>query len=79
MSIKKHILETKSLAVGYQQNKSVAIIQQDINLQLLAGEFVTILGKNGIGKSTLQGHLPKYRSQFPVMYSYNKKRYNRIV
>lgn len=59
MSIKKHILETKSLAVGYQQNKSVAIIQQDINLQLLAGEFVTILGKNGIGKSTLLRTLTK--------------------
>ncbi len=59
MSIKKNILETKSLAVGYQQNKSVAIIQQDINLQLLAGEFVTILGKNGIGKSTLLRTLTK--------------------
>lgn len=63
MSTKKYILKTKSLAVGYQQKKSVTIIQQDINLQLLAGEFVTILGKNGIGKSTLLRTLTKVQEQ----------------
>tara|TARA_R110001632_G_scaffold152588_2_gene270278 strand:- start:12460 stop:13260 length:801 start_codon:yes stop_codon:yes gene_type:complete len=59
-SITKHIvLEAKNLAVGYQQKNSTQIIQKNINIQLFSGEFVTILGKNGIGKSTLLRTLTK--------------------
>lgn len=49
----KNSIETRNLHVGYQQKKSVALIQQNISIQFVAGEFVCILGKNGIGKSTL--------------------------
>ena len=49
----KNSIETRNLHVGYQQKKSVALIQQNISIQFVAGEFVSILGKNGIGKSTL--------------------------
>lgn len=46
-------IETKNLHIGYRQNKSVLTIQKQISIQLHKGEFVGILGKNGIGKSTL--------------------------
>ena len=49
----KNSIETKNLHIGYQQKKSVSTIQKNINVQLNKGEFVGILGKNGIGKSTL--------------------------
>jgi iron complex transport system ATP-binding protein len=46
-------IETKDLNIGYQQKKTVSTIQKNISVQLFKGEFVGILGKNGIGKSTL--------------------------
>ena len=46
-------IETKMLHIGYQQKKSVSTIQKNISIQLHKGDFVGILGKNGIGKSTL--------------------------
>ena len=46
-------IETKDLNIGYQQKKSVSTIQKNISVQLFKSEFVGILGKNGIGKSTL--------------------------
>ena len=49
----KNSIETRNLHVGYRQKNSVDLIQQNISIQLVAGEFVSILGKNGIGKSTL--------------------------
>lgn len=59
---KNTILETKNLTVGYQQKKLTQIIQKDINLSIYSGEFVTILGKNGIGKSTLLRTLTKVQN-----------------
>ena len=49
----KNSIETKNLHIGYQQKKSVSTIQKNISIQLHKGDFVGILGKNGIGKSTL--------------------------
>jgi len=49
----KNSIETRNLDVGYHQKNSVNLIQQNISIQLAKGEFVGILGKNGIGKSTL--------------------------
>lgn len=53
LSTKNIILETKNLDIGYVQKKSIKTVQNNINLQLFNQEFVTILGKNAIGKSTL--------------------------
>ena len=51
---KKHtILQTKNLVIGYRTKKSVQTIQEHINLNIEKGQLVAILGKNGIGKSTL--------------------------
>ena len=45
------ILEVKDLAFSY--HKSTREIFHDVNIQLEAGEVLTILGPNGAGKSTL--------------------------
>ena len=45
------ILEVKDLAFAYHKNARE--IFHDVNIQLEAGEILTILGPNGAGKSTL--------------------------
>ncbi|MFW5760046.1 MAG: ATP-binding cassette domain-containing protein, partial [Cyclobacteriaceae bacterium] len=48
------LLHTENLSVGYsQRRKEHKIILADINLHLLAGQLVCLLGPNGVGKSTL--------------------------
>ncbi len=47
------VLKTEGLSIGYTSKKSQLIIQKDINLSIKKGQLVAILGKNGIGKSTL--------------------------
>ena len=49
----KYILVTEDLSIGYTSKKTVKIIAKNIQLQLKKGKFVSLLGKNGIGKSTL--------------------------
>lgn len=51
---KSHIvLATEDLSIGYRQRKKQHVIASHINLHIEAGKFVALLGKNGIGKSTL--------------------------
>ena len=47
------ILETSNLSIGYFSKKVTHTIQDNINLSLQKGQFVAVLGENGIGKSTL--------------------------
>ncbi|TXD47171.1 ABC transporter ATP-binding protein [Polaribacter sp. IC073] len=50
----KHIvLKTEHLTIGYQQKKKDKIVLSDINLSIEKGKLISVLGKNGIGKSTL--------------------------
>jgi len=57
---KKHIvLNTENLTIGYQQKKTSKVITKNINISIKEGTFVTLLGKNGIGKSTLLRTLSK--------------------
>lgn len=50
----KHIvLKTENLTIGYQQKKSQTIVVKNLNISLQKGKFIALLGKNGIGKSTL--------------------------
>lgn len=51
--MKPFILESQNLSIGYVNKKKPIEIQKDINLQIQKGEFVAVLGRNGIGKSTL--------------------------
>lgn len=55
------MIEIKNLKFWYKKNKTVL---QDINLQLKDGKIIGLLGKNGVGKSTLL-HLTA-GLQFPV-------------
>ncbi|MEI6864542.1 ABC transporter ATP-binding protein [Flavicella sp.] len=56
----KHIvLRTKNLAIGYSDKSSTTYIAQELNITLEKGKLVCLLGKNGIGKSTLLRTLSK--------------------
>lgn len=56
---KKHILKTTNLSIGYTSKKQVSVIAADLSINLEAGNLVCLLGKNGIGKSTLLRTLTK--------------------
>lgn len=48
------ILKTEDLSIGYPQKKGISkVIQQHINIELRQGTLTSLLGINGIGKSTL--------------------------
>lgn len=59
MSEKTNILEIKNLCIGYFSKKQNIRIANDLNITLQQGELVCILGKNGIGKTTLLRTLTK--------------------
>jgi len=47
-------LEARDLAIGYRRRgRSDVRVAEDLNLDLLEGELVCLLGGNGVGKSTL--------------------------
>lgn len=47
------ILKARDLSIGYTTKKKQQIIASNINISLEKGKLVCLLGKNGIGKSTL--------------------------
>jgi len=49
----KNILEATKLQIGYLSKKKETVVASNININLKSGELVCVLGKNGIGKSTL--------------------------
>lgn len=51
--MKLPVLHTRSLSVGYQKKKHIETVLENVNIEIEAGSFVAILGRNGIGKSTL--------------------------
>jgi iron complex transport system ATP-binding protein len=53
------VIQTHNLNIGYQTKKNTTCVAKDINLSLTKGNLVCILGKNGIGKSTLLRTLTK--------------------
>ena len=62
--IKKHsILKTTNLSIGYKIKKKQQVIASAINIELEKSKLVGLLGKNGIGKSTLLRTLSKVQSQ----------------
>jgi len=48
---KENIIEIKNVSFKYGEEENLAV--KNINLNIKAGEFVSILGHNGSGKSTL--------------------------
>src|ERR1700735_4696039 len=58
MSESEALLHAESITAGYGE----AIVLQDVGFTLTAGQSLAVLGRNGVGKSTLMlallGHLP---------------------
>lgn len=53
MSSNNTILTTTSLSIGYQSKGKNNLIAENLNLNLAAGQLISLVGANGIGKSTL--------------------------
>lgn len=76
------LLETRSLSIGYQEHEAANPLQKDINVHLRPGEIVSLMGQNGVGKTTfiktIAGLLPKlsgevfYQSKNLKHFSANK-------
>lgn len=56
---KNHIIKTTDLCIGYASKKKITTVAKDLNLELSKGNLVCLMGKNGIGKSTLLRTLTK--------------------
>ncbi|MFP5436322.1 MAG: ABC transporter ATP-binding protein [Bacteroidia bacterium] len=52
MKTKKIVLQAENISIGYTDKKSITVAE-GLNLSLHKGSFTTLLGVNGIGKSTL--------------------------
>lgn len=53
------IIKTANLSIGYSSKKELKTIASNLNIELQEGNLVCLLGKNGIGKSTLLRTLTK--------------------
>lgn len=47
------ILEVSNLSIGYTDKKQQKIVKNKLTFNAHQGEFICLLGKNGVGKSTL--------------------------
>ena len=48
-----NILKTSNLTIGYKSRKGTVTIAENLNLNLSSGKLISLIGANGIGKSTL--------------------------
>jgi iron complex transport system ATP-binding protein len=48
-----NILHTKDLSIGYTTKKAVVVVASNLNLNFSKGQLISLIGANGIGKSTL--------------------------
>jgi iron complex transport system ATP-binding protein len=53
MDSNKIILSTSNLSIGYQSKKRKNYIAKNLNLTFQEGKLISLVGGNGIGKSTL--------------------------
>lgn len=71
---KKHIvLKADNLSIGYQNKKQQTVIADNLNFSVEKGKFVALLGKNGIGKSTLLRSLSKVQNPLSGSIEINQK------
>ena len=43
----------KNLSIGYQTKQHTTVVAEQLNAAIKSGELTCLLGRNGIGKSTL--------------------------
>lgn len=55
----KYIIKIQNLEIGYKTKNNLVSIANSINLTIEKGKFVCLIGRNGIGKSTLLRTLTK--------------------
>lgn len=53
MELNNALLSASNLSIGYQSKKGTLSIAENLNLKLEQGRLVSLVGGNGIGKSTL--------------------------
>ena len=46
------LIHTQSLAIGYIEGRTNKVLQENINLSLSSGEIISLMGQNGVGKTT---------------------------
>lgn len=62
-NISQIVLNTENLSVGYTSKKETQEIFNNINVELKKGQLVALVGRNGIGKSTLLRTLSKMQTR----------------
>lgn len=72
----KIILSAKNLCTGYSSKKGKNVIGSDINLELKSGKLISLIGANGIGKSTLIRTLTGIQKPISGEVILNKKNIN---
>lgn len=53
MEDKPEIVTTQNLTIGYKTKKETIVIAENLNFKFKTGNLITLIGANGIGKSTL--------------------------
>ncbi|CAM1372523.1 ABC transporter ATP-binding protein [Tenacibaculum litopenaei] len=56
------VVNAIDLTIGYRSKKQVHKVASELNFSLGSGQFIVLLGKNGIGKSTLLRTLSKVQA-----------------
>lgn len=75
---KVHIIDVKDLVIGYKtKNKNISVAK-NINLQLQKGHLISLVGANGIGKSTLLKTLIKMQPALAGKIHLNNKNLEQI-
>jgi len=73
-----HIIKTTNLSIGYSSRKKVNTIASNLTIKLEKGNLVCLLGKNGIGKSTLLRTLTKVQPALKGEIFINNKNLNTL-
>jgi iron complex transport system ATP-binding protein len=73
-----HIISTVDLKIGYTVKRKELVIAQGLNINLKGGNLVGLIGKNGIGKSTLLRTLCKVQAPLNGDVIIDGKRLNEI-
>ena len=63
MKGESNILALSDLSIGYKTKKKKTIVAQDLNVSAEQGSMICVLGRNGIGKSTLLRTIAKVQSK----------------